>query len=164
MWGIHRDRWIPRTKGQLRKCFHLMTSSCWCKNACLYVFYHKLFLFVCHIYEIYYECSTFQWKYKFLVNNDLLHTRSDTIMLPIESNGRDIICMARCRFSAVDFLQNPCFGHPIAHSCGPAIGCVLWDKVKTLIYVLLQSLQYCMQYRIILDRVVAAPVLMHFNV
>ena len=30
VWGIHRDRWIPRTKGQLRgKCFHLMTSSCW---------------------------------------------------------------------------------------------------------------------------------------
>ena len=27
VWGI-RDRWIPRTKGQLRgKCFHLMTSS-----------------------------------------------------------------------------------------------------------------------------------------
>ena len=29
VWGIYRDRWIPRTKGQLRgKCFHLMTSSC----------------------------------------------------------------------------------------------------------------------------------------
>ena len=29
VWGIHRDRWIPRTKGQLReKFFHLMTSSC----------------------------------------------------------------------------------------------------------------------------------------
>ena len=29
VWGIRRDRWIPRTKGQLRgKCFHLMTSSC----------------------------------------------------------------------------------------------------------------------------------------
>ena len=28
VWGIHRDRWIPRTKGQLRgKRFHLMTSS-----------------------------------------------------------------------------------------------------------------------------------------
>ena len=28
VWGIHRDRWIPRTKGQLRgKYFHLMTSS-----------------------------------------------------------------------------------------------------------------------------------------
>ena len=27
VWGIHRDRWIPRTKGQLRgKCFHSMTS------------------------------------------------------------------------------------------------------------------------------------------
>ena len=29
VWGIHRDRWIPRTKAQLRgKCFRLMTSSC----------------------------------------------------------------------------------------------------------------------------------------
>ena len=29
VWRIHRDRWIPRTKGQLRgNCFHLMTSSC----------------------------------------------------------------------------------------------------------------------------------------
>ena len=29
VWGNHRDRWIPHTKGQLRgKCFHLMTSSC----------------------------------------------------------------------------------------------------------------------------------------
>ena len=28
VWGIHRDRWIPRAKGQLRgNCFHLMTSS-----------------------------------------------------------------------------------------------------------------------------------------
>ena len=34
VWGIHRDRWIPRTKGQLRgKCFHLMTSS-WIKHEC----------------------------------------------------------------------------------------------------------------------------------
>ena len=32
VWGIHRDRWIPRTKGQLSgKCFHLMTSS-WSLN------------------------------------------------------------------------------------------------------------------------------------
>ena len=29
VWGTHRDRWIPRTNGQLRgKYFHLMTSSC----------------------------------------------------------------------------------------------------------------------------------------
>ena len=40
VWGIHRDRWIPRTKGQLRgKCFHLMTSSC--MNECG--------LFQCHL-------------------------------------------------------------------------------------------------------------------
>ena len=44
LWGVHRDRWIPRTKGQLRgKCFHLMTSSwvelylvvMWPKIACV---------------------------------------------------------------------------------------------------------------------------------
>ena len=30
VWDRDRDRWIPRTKGQLRgKYFHLMTSSCW---------------------------------------------------------------------------------------------------------------------------------------
>ena len=34
--GIHRDRWIPRTKGQWRgNCFHLMTS---------WWIYHKLFI------------------------------------------------------------------------------------------------------------------------
>ena len=37
VWGIHRDRWIPRTKGQLRgKCFHLMTSS-WDDNVLSHV-------------------------------------------------------------------------------------------------------------------------------
>ena len=36
VWGIHRDRWIPRTKGQLRgKCFHLMTSS-WHLECCFH--------------------------------------------------------------------------------------------------------------------------------
>ena len=35
VWGIHRDRWIPRTKGQLRgRCFHLMTSSTLCVRNC----------------------------------------------------------------------------------------------------------------------------------
>ena len=32
VWGIQWDRWIPRTKGQLRgKYFHLMTSSWYCR-------------------------------------------------------------------------------------------------------------------------------------
>ena len=48
--GIHRDRWIHRTKGQLRgKCFHLMTSSWICavlmgrdyKNINVYFIFHK---------------------------------------------------------------------------------------------------------------------------
>ena len=35
VWGIHRDRWIPCTKGQLRgKCFHLMTLSCITSSYC----------------------------------------------------------------------------------------------------------------------------------
>ena len=39
VWGIHRDRWIPRTKGQLRgKCFHLMTSS-WYSQTLFYIFW-----------------------------------------------------------------------------------------------------------------------------
>ena len=40
VWGIHRDRWIPRTNGQKRRrCFHLMTSSCprtiWEQTICI---------------------------------------------------------------------------------------------------------------------------------
>ena len=36
VWGIHRDRWIPSTNGQLRgKCFHLMTSSHFCNILCI---------------------------------------------------------------------------------------------------------------------------------
>ena len=38
VWGIHRDRWLPRTKGQLcEKCFYLMTSSWKCTVCCAFV-------------------------------------------------------------------------------------------------------------------------------
>ena len=38
VWEIHRDRWIPRTKGQLRGiCFRLMTSSWNLAKAARYV-------------------------------------------------------------------------------------------------------------------------------
>ena len=55
VWGIHRDRWIPRTKGQLRgKCFHLMTSS-WCTyfmndfaNVLWYIFLLEIKLLLLH--------------------------------------------------------------------------------------------------------------------
>ena len=52
VWGIHRDRWIPRTKSQLRgKCFHLMTSSC------VAVFHMTVFLKICII------CSPVRARY-----------------------------------------------------------------------------------------------------
>ena len=42
VWGIHRDRWIPR-KGQLRgKCFHLMTSSCVIEKLWWKVFWNSI--------------------------------------------------------------------------------------------------------------------------
>ena len=45
VWGIHRDRWIPRTKGQLRgKCFHLMTSSCVTENVCILWYISRRFV------------------------------------------------------------------------------------------------------------------------
>ena len=50
VWGNHRDQWIPRTKGQLRgKCFHLMTSSCFCY--CIFVtkFLRELMVFRTHL-------------------------------------------------------------------------------------------------------------------
>ena len=44
VWGIHRDRWIPRTKDHLRgKCFHLMTSSCDDGSCCIRVIICRLF-------------------------------------------------------------------------------------------------------------------------
>ena len=49
MWGIHRDRWTPRTKGQLRGiCFHLMTSSCLTKEAMWYKGAYIKYIYVCH--------------------------------------------------------------------------------------------------------------------
>ena len=57
VWGIHRGRWIPRTKGQQRgKCFHLMTSS-WTSLGTFslklpyhLVYLHKLLLHPCHMF------------------------------------------------------------------------------------------------------------------
>ena len=49
VWGIHRDRWIPRTKGQLRgKCFHLMTSS-WAYGK-IWSCWHGKFLFTTNVH------------------------------------------------------------------------------------------------------------------
>ena len=64
VWGIHRDRWIPRTKGQLRgKCFHLMTSSCcnsqWhsSNNPTMTALHLKLIRDILTLFESHSKCS-----------------------------------------------------------------------------------------------------------
>ena len=53
--GIHRNRWIPRWKGQLRgKCFHLMTPSWHANILCLChmakaLLYHLLIMMACYV-------------------------------------------------------------------------------------------------------------------
>ena len=65
VWGIHRDRWIPRTKDQLRgKCAHLMMSS-WkmCPfwlGLCVLI-YHTLDGVPCH-FSVILICSSIPWN------------------------------------------------------------------------------------------------------
>ena len=61
----------------------------------------------------------------------------------------------QCRYNVVSFLWNPYKRHPIAYWLGWGMGCLLW--VQILIDILLQSLQLCIQYSVILDRVITAP-------
>ena len=55
-------------------------------------------------------------------------------------------------------LTNAHKRNPIAHPSGWAMGCLLW--VQTLIYILPQSLQWCMQYHAILSSVITGQ---HYN-
>ena len=61
----------------------------------------------------------------------------------------------RCRYNAVNFLQNYHNRHRIAHPWGRGMGCLLW--LLTLMHVLLQSLLCWVQNRMILKRVITAP-------
>ena len=81
VWGIHRDRWIPHTKGLLRgKCFHLMTSS-WMSLLCslegttmpqhaIYLSINVTNIDIWTKYHMIY-CSIFNVRY---TRNDLLYT------------------------------------------------------------------------------------------
>ena len=60
----------------------------------------------------------------------------------------------RCRYNAVNFLQNYHNRHPIARPWGRGMGGLLW--VWNLIYFLLLQLQCPMYYRDKLDRVIMA--------
>ena len=62
----------------------------------------------------------------------------------------------RCCYNTVNFLQKFHKIHPVARPLGRrCMGCILW--VKTLIYILPQSLWWCMQYGFILYRVITVP-------
>ena len=60
----------------------------------------------------------------------------------------------RFRYSAVNFLQNPNKRLPIARPWGRGMGCILW--FPTLIYTLLQLLQWREENHVILDRIITA--------
>ena len=64
-------------------------------------------------------------------------------------------CTVQCRYCMVNFLRNPYNRHSIVHPWGRDMRCLLW--VQTLIYVLPQSVQWYMQYHVILDLVITAP-------
>ena len=67
-----------------------------------------------------------------------------------------IIYTMRCRYNAVNFLQNYHNGHPIARPWGRGIRCILWWLTVT--YVLLQSRLCCVQNHMIVNRVMTAPI------
>ena len=91
------------------------------------------------------------------------------------ASSMSAICSAEIRamLYAISWYDGPCFGgtrlyvprffylqniherHSIALPTGRDMGCIL--RVKCLLYVLLQSEQCCMQYRGMMDRVLAAP-------
>ena len=50
------------------------------------------------------------------------------------------------------FCKIPPKRHPIARPLASGMGCLLW--IQILIYILLESLERCMLYHVILDRVV----------
>ena len=60
----------------------------------------------------------------------------------------------RGRYNAVNFPPNPPKIHRIAPPLGRDMESILW--VQTVIYTLSQSTQGCMQYHVILDRVITA--------
>ena len=63
---------------------------------------------------------------------------------------------------AVHFLRNPFIWHPIAPPLGCGMGCLLW--VQLLILILLQFLQWYMQYCFMLNLVITALDLHVFSI
>ena len=85
VWGIHRDRWIPRTKGQLRgKCFHLMTSS-WIMQTV-----------VDPLMAVYFIANPYDYSYHY----------SDVIMTAMVSRITGVLIVYSTVFSAADHRKH----------------------------------------------------------
>ena len=101
LWGIHRDRWIPLTKGQLRgKCFHLMTSP-WSRNGWVNILsmyrlpvcrYHNNGNKKHSLYRLFNTKLFIPWT------NDGIFHYSDVIMGAMSSQmtGVSIVCTTVC--------------------------------------------------------------------
>ena len=93
---------------------------------------------------------------KSLIPNDALYGMERIRGSVIGGEGRNVVDLLQSGavYNAVKFLQNAHKRHPIAHPLGQDIRCILW--AQTLIYSLPQSLQWWIQYHIILDRIITA--------
>ena len=85
----------------------------------------------------------------------LRRAHSRWVVSPLSGNT------VRCRYYAVDFLQNLHKRNPVARPSGWAMGCTLW--IQILIHILLQTLQWCIQYHAIFDRVITGTRLYHVD-
>ena len=76
------------------------------------------------------------------------------MIIDARSQGISKHSTVQWHYNAVNFLQNHRKRHPIAHPLGWDMGCLLW--IKTYIHILPLSLQWCVQYHVILDHVIMA--------
>ena len=77
------------------------------------------------------------------------HSKAKTVCIFL-----GIYCTVQCHYNAVNFIKKIHKRHPITHPLGWGMGCLLW--IQPLIVILLQFLQWCMQYLVILDHVIMA--------
>ena len=84
VWGIHRNRWIPRTNGQEGgKCFHLMTSSYSPPKG--RVMWKE---FPCHNISWFVFCMDFSF---------LTFLENDIVISPVSEGSGDVMVLRRSR-------------------------------------------------------------------
>ena len=91
VWGSHRDRWIPRTKGQLRgKCFHLMTSSCHAQEFHTVIDIVPHFVCLCFGDDVTIDCARLMITSQLIVQHTVWLDNCDAITWKVIPNSSDI--------------------------------------------------------------------------